>query len=130
MPLYNSALGTGIDWTADTMRVALFRNGFVEDVTDENLSDIVGTEVSGYTRPALTSKTRSNAIRSILDAADTTITGVTSTDLTHAVVFKDTGNASTSRLFAFFRLDGPRSITGGTITLVWSQSGVAEVRYL
>lgn len=135
MPLYFNAF-EGIDFVNDTIKCALYQSDFVEDLTDQFLSDISGTEASGsgYVRKTLASKTATvstNQVKKYYDAADVSWTGLTEPDLAVLLVFKDTGNAATSRLIGYVEdPDGPRVLVNATAAYQWQSLGLFDVRFL
>lgn len=90
----------GINWTSDTIRAMLIdtSNYTVDLATDDFLNDVpagarVGTPVT------LTGKSN---IAGVLDANDISFTGLSSAPSIEALIlFKDTGNESTSQLIAY-----------------------------
>lgn len=109
----NAFATAGINWTSDTIKVALCGSGYSADMSnDQYYSSVSGV----ITTVALANKT---AAAGVVDADDVT-TGSLSTGstLTQLVIYKDTGTASTSPLIA--RIDVTSTPTnGGTITVQW-----------
>lgn len=123
-----------IDFSADTIRVALLTNSHSNDVDNDNFwSDVSANEASGtgYTAngAALASKsiTKDNTNdRGVLDAADVTWSSSTIT-ARYAAVYKDTGTASTSVLIAIFDFGSDKSSSNGNFTLQWNANGILAI---
>ena len=104
----------GINWTADTIKVALVGAGYTADMAADQyystVTGVIGTPV------ALTSK---SSAAGVVNAANvTTSTIATGSTITQLVIYKDTGTAATSPLIA--RMDVTSTPTnGGTITISW-----------
>lgn len=133
--IYNNAkelwLKAGLNLSTDTLKVALVTSSYTPNVdTDEFWSGVSTYEVSGtgYTAggKVLTSQTvtqdNSND-RAVFDAADVTWTGLSVGTPGWAVLYKDTGNASTSPLICYWQL-GTTPTNGGDYTLQFNASGV------
>ena len=104
----------GINWTSDTIKVALVGAGYTANMaTDQFFSTVTG--VIG-TPIALTSK---STAAGVVNAANVTSGALaTGSTVTQIVLYKDTGTATTSQLIA--RLDVTSTPTnGGTITISW-----------
>jgi hypothetical protein len=134
---YKKQIGT-INWETDTIKVALVDSNYVFDDTqvdgDSNYSDIVATGfeladgVGGYTAGgmALTTKTitRDDVNNwSVYDADDVVWLASTLT-ARGAIVYKDTGVASTSTLIAMIDFVVDKSSSAGDFTIQWHTDGV------
>ena len=119
-----------VDWDTNTIKVALLTGHTPAQDTHDFFNDVSANEITGtgYTADgaALTTKTvtydtASDQVR--LDADDTSWT--TSTlSATHAVVYKDTGTASTSPLIGLIDFGGTVSTTAGTFQITWDSTGI------
>lgn len=123
---------SAVDYLSDTIKVALTTATYVPDQdTHEFFSDVTN-EVSGtgYTAggQALASKTvtyTAGTNKTTLDAADTTWSSATITARI-AVIYKDTGTASTSPLIAYIDFGSNQSSSNGNFTIQWNASGIVE----
>jgi hypothetical protein len=127
------ALNKEIDWDTDTIRVALTTSSYTPDQDTHEYFDDVTNEVTGagYVADgeALASKTATydganNKV--ILDAADVTWSASTIT-ARYAVVYLDTGTASTSPLIGFVDFGSDQSSSSGNFTIVWDAAGIAVI---
>ena len=107
-----------INFTADTIKVALVKNDYAQNfVTDEFYTSISASVLN--TPQTLGSKT---VTAGVFDAADITFTSVTAGDTAEGVViYKDTGASATSPLIAYIdTITGfPLATNGGDITIQW-----------
>lgn len=108
-----------LDWLTDTIKVVLVDTGnySVNLAAHEFLSDIPSAArvaISG----ALTGKT---ATGGVADADDVTIAAVSGPTVEALVIFKDTGNPSTSPLIAWIDTASglPFTPNGGDVTIQW-----------
>lgn len=131
---FKDALGDGdIDLNNDTLKLALVNN-YTLDIDNHTVwSDVSANEVSGtgYTAggQALTSVTWTKDAandESVLEAADVTWSSSTIT-ADGAVLYRDTGTASTSQLIAFFDFGTDQSSSNGDFTVSWSANGILAV---
>lgn len=138
MPAYDFAL-EGINWSTDSIKIALFPNTFSPSVTTQfNWSDISAAEASGtgYTAGGnlLLTKTRVFATPvTTFSGANLTFGPVTLSGIRYGVCYKDTGTASTSRLISFFNvqiLGADITVVSGNIALQWSPNGIITVNYV
>lgn len=111
-------LSGSIDFTSDTLKVALIKNTYAQNLTTDEFYGTINTYTLG-TPQTLTSPT---VTLGVFDAADVTYTAVTSGDTAEAVViYKDTGVDGTSPLIAYIdTITGfPLATNGGDITVQW-----------
>ena|SRR6185312_3299426 len=108
-------LNGGIDWTNDTIKVALVGSGYTANMATDQYYSTISSAVIGD--PMALANKSSNA--GIADADPVTSAALTSgSTITQVVIYKDTGDASTSPLIA--RIDVASTPTnGGTVTLTW-----------
>lgn len=107
-----------ISLDTDTMKVALVKNDYVQNLTTDEWYTSISAHVVG-TPQTLATKTITNGV---FDAADVTWTAVASGSTFEAVViYKDTGTAGTSPLLAYIdTITGfPLASNGGDITVQW-----------
>ena len=107
------------NFSSDTLKVALLPSGYVYSATHEFLSDL-GTRVG--TDQVLADKSIAGGT---FDAADSVFGAIAAGSTVAAlVIYKDTGNASTSPLIALFdQVTGfPFATNGGEVTVPWSNS--------
>ena len=119
-----------VAFTTDTIKCALTTSTYTPDQDNHDYFNDVTNEVTGtgYTAggATLASKTStysggSNTLA--LDAADVTWASSTIT-ARRAVVYKDTGTASTSPLIGYVDLGEDLSSTGGPFTITWDAAGM------
>lgn len=139
--VYNNAqkhLDDDVDWSSDTIKVALVASGYTFAATHEFFSSITNelSTANGYTAGGATLGTKSRTVTSTVTAykaAATTWTAGSGQTLTarRAIVYKDTGTASTSPLLCSVLLDSAPadvSATNAAFTLTWdSTDGVFKV---
>lgn len=136
------AATTGAVFTSDTIKVALLGSGYsFNQDTHEFFSDVSASQISagaGYTAggATLASKTvtvdaATNETR--FDAADTVWTVPSGNTLTayFAVIYKDTGTASTSPLLGYVNFGGAVTATASgasaTFTITWAATGILKI---
>jgi len=128
---FTSALNAEIDLAADDIRVALCTSSYTPNQDTHNYFDDITNEVegTGYTADGelLASKTQT-ATGGVytFDAADTTWSSSTIT-ARYAIVYKDTGTASTSPLIGYINFGGDVSSTSSDLTIQWNASGIFYV---
>ena len=115
----NAFLQGNIDWVNDTIKVQLVDTGnYTVDLANHaNFSDVPGA-ARVATAQALASK---SASAGVADAADVTFSSVTGNSVEALVIYKDTGNESTSTLIAYIDTATGLPVTpnGGDITVTW-----------
>lgn len=114
-----------IEWTTDTIKVALVTNSYTPNQDTDNYANLSGFTTNeltggGYARQTLGSKTltydtATNTIR--FKAADPSWTAFTSAAFRYAVIFKDTGSAATSPLLGLVNFGADQAISSGTFTI-------------
>ena len=112
-------LAAAINFVDDTIKVALVKNTYPQDLTNDEFFSAIATYVVG-TPQTLASKTITNGV---FDAADVTYTTVPAgSTMEGVVIYKDTGVAGTSALLAYVDdITGfPLAANGGDITIAWS----------
>src|SRR3990167_4562121 len=121
------------DWDTDTIKVMLTTSTYTpnqdtNDHKDDVTNEVVGT---GYTAggATLASKTvtytgATNVLA--LDAADVTWSTSTIT-ARNAVVYKDSGVASTSPVICYQSSDADLSSSGGNFTIQWHADGIVKI---
>lgn len=122
--------GGGVDWASDTIKIALVTSSYTPNQDSHDFFDDVTNEVTGtgYTAGGATlgskTKTQDNATdRIVFDAADAAWTTSTITARA-AVIYKDTGTASTSPLIGYIDFGSNITSTGATFTVTFSVDGV------
>lgn len=108
--------------TADVRAILIDTGTYTYSSAHDFLNDVTAgarIAVSG----SLTSVTKASGV---LDAADTTITGVSGATVEAVIVYKHTGTESTSALLSFH--DG-LSLTpdGGNVVIQWNASGIFSI---
>ena len=109
-------LNGDIDWTNDTIKIALVDTGtYTFSQTHDFYNDVSGVVGTPQT---LASKT---STAGVADAADVTFTAVSGATVEALIIYKDTGNTATSNLIAY--IDSatglPATPNGGDITVTW-----------
>lgn len=114
-----------VDWVGDTIKAALTTNTYVPDQDAHDFFNDVTNEVTGtgYTAGGATLGTKSvaydtatNELRLI--CADIVWgPGATFGPFRKAVIYKDTGTATTSPLLGFITFDADQSVANGTYTI-------------
>lgn len=109
-----------IEWTTDTIKVALVTATYSPNQDTDNYANLagfsankVGTDQTLGTK-TLTYDAASNTVR--FKAADPSWSALTGT-FRYAVIYKDTGSAATSPLIGLVDFGADNSITAGTFTL-------------
>lgn len=112
-------LSAAINFAADTIKVALVKNTYPQDLSNDEFFTSISAYVVG-TPQALGTKT---VTAGVFDAADALFEAVASGDtLEGVVIYKDTGVAGTSALLAYIdTITGfPLATNGSDITIQWS----------
>lgn len=122
--------GSAIDWTSDTIKIALCTNSYTPDQDAHDFFNDITNEVTGtgytaggvtLTTPTATYTGGSNVTK--LDADDAVWAGSTIT-ARYAIIYKSTGTASTSPLIGYVDFGADVSSTGGSFTITWDSSGI------
>lgn len=116
-------LGAAINLLADTLKVALLPSTYTYSTAHEFVSDL-GARVG--TDQTLTNKTLTGGV---LDADDPDFGAIAPGSTVKAfVIYKDTGNASTSPVLFYFdtALGLPFATNGGIVTVPWD-NGVKKI---
>ncbi len=131
--LFDRSMGSGIDYDTDTLKVMLVTSSYTpnadtHDFVDDVTNEVVGT---GYTAGGATLGSKTVTLdtandRVDFDAADTAWTVATITARA-AVLYKDTGTASTSPLIAYYDFGSDKVSTGGTFQITWNSSGLLRI---
>lgn len=107
-----------VDMVSDTLKVALVKNTYPQNLTTDQYYSTISSYVVG-TPQTLGSK---SVALGVFDAADATFTAVAAGDTIEAVViYKDTGTPSTSPLLLYLdTITGfPLATNGGDIPIVF-----------
>jgi len=127
------AFNKEIDFDTDTIKVMLCTSSYTPDQDAHDYKDDVTNEVvgDGYTAggATLTNKTigytaDTNVIK--IDADDTSWAASTIT-ARYAVIYDDTGTASTSPLLGYIDFGEDKSSSAGTLLIQWSADGMLKV---
>ena len=119
-----------VDWTTDTIKVALTTSAHIPDPTDDYFNDITNEITgTGYTAGGATlatcTATYTAATKTLaLDAADTAWTGATFTAHYAHIYDAQSGAAATSPLLVYVDFGSNVSVAGGTLTLSWNAAGI------
>ena len=126
------ALNKEINWTSDTIKVALVGSAYSPNQdTHDYLDDVIANEVTGtgYTAggQALASKTltydAANNV-TVLDAADVTWASSTIT-ARYAVIYDDAGATNSQKpLLGYVDFGSDQSSTSGNFTITWDATGI------
>jgi hypothetical protein len=128
------AFNKEVNWASDTIKVMLCTSSYVPDQDAHIYKSSVTNEVAagnGYTAggATLAGKTiiyngSTNTIT--IDANDVSWTNATIT-ARYAVIYDDTGTASTSALLGFIDFGQDMASTNGTFQITWNASGIFTV---
>lgn len=111
-------LSGSINFITDTIKVALIKNDYAQNITTDQYYTVIAASVIG-TPITLSTKTVANGI---FDAADVTWSAVAAGSTSEGVViYKDTGSNATSPLIAYIDVitGFPLATNGGDITVQW-----------
>ena len=133
--LVSTTAARRVDWTGDTIKVALATSSYTPDQDAHDFYDDLTNEVangSGYTTGGATLGSKStsydsasNETRLIAAASSWTTASFTAR---YAVVYKDTGVAGTSPLLGYVDFGGDETVSSGTFTITWdATSGVLKI---
>lgn len=138
MPLYNSfksaAMKADIDLETDTIKCALFTSSYTPNIdTQDFYNDLTGEVAAGggYTSggQALANKTvttDNTDDEGVFDADDVAWTSSTIT-ARYAVLYKDTGVASTSALIGYIDFSTDQSSVNATFTIARAAEGIINL---
>ncbi len=135
--IYNSfkmkIMDGSIDLDTDTIKVMLVTSTYTPDQDLHDFKDDVTNEVTGtgYTAggEALASKTvtqDNTDNEGVFDAADVTWSSSTITARA-AVLYKDTGTASTSPLICYLDFGSDQSSSSGDFIIQWGSEGILNL---
>lgn len=122
-----------VDYLSDTIKIALCTSSYTPNQDTHDFFDDITNEISGtgYTAGGATlgSKTldytgATNVVK--FDAADPSWTTSTLT-ARYAVIYKDTGTASTSPLLWYIDFGADVSTTAGTFLITFDAAGIATI---
>jgi hypothetical protein len=119
----NAFLLAAINWTTDTIKVALVGAGYAANMATDQFFSLVTANVIGVP-VQLTSPT---AAAGVANAANVTTAAIsTGSTVTQIVLYKDTGTSTTSQLIA--REDVTSTPTnGGTFTITWDTTAGLKI---
>lgn len=122
-----------IDLDTDTIKVMLVTSAYTPDQDVHDYKDDITNEVSGtgYTAGGATlankTVTQDNTDNEgVFDADDVTWSSSTIT-ARGAVLYKDTGTASTSPLICYFDFGSDKSSSNGNFTIQWNAEGIINL---
>lgn len=126
----NGVLGahaTRVDLDTDTIKAALIDHGTdtPAPTTDDFYNDI-SAGLIGSLSSALSTKTIGTVAAGVFDADNVTFSAVSGNSVESVNLLKDTGNAATSDLIAYFDTATGLPVTpnGGDITVTWAAGGI------
>ena len=133
--VYNNAksqLAQGnIDLVNDTMKIMLVTSSYTPNIdTHDFIDDVDTNEISGtgYTAGGYTLANGSVSVDTTNDRATVDYDNVTDSSVTitfrYAVLYKDTGTASTSPVVAYYDFTSDQTVTAGNLTLNISSNGL------
>lgn len=138
MPVYNTAkkkfFDANINLASDTIKVMLLADSYVPDLdTHEFLSQADSHEISGsgYTAGGATLSNKSTTVdttdnEGVFDADDVVWTNATIT-ARYALIYKDTGSASTSPLIGYIDFGANQSSQNADFTIQWNAEGILNL---
>lgn len=122
-----------IDLDTDTINIALVTSSYTAAATDDKWSDVSANEVTGtgYTAKGITLSGVSVSAdggdnEGVFDANDVTWSSSTIT-ARGAVVFKDTGTASTSPLVCYIDFTSDKSSSANDFTITFDSEGILNL---
>lgn len=128
-PAMHSFLNKEVGWAADTVKMALCDSNYWPDQDTDRYLDSLAGELSGggYARVTLTGKTiaynaTTNALT--LSCDDALFPALTTSDVSFAVIFVDTGVAGTSPLIAWIDFEGPQELVSQDLRVVIPATGL------
>ena len=116
-----------VDLTNDTIKVMLVSSSYTFDAGHDFVDDITN-EVSGtgYTAGGET-VTTPTVTAGVFDAADTTWTNTTITEIRGVVLYKDTGTPATSPLISFIDNGANLATSGNDFKIAWDATGIISI---
>lgn len=135
--IYNSfkklIMDGSIDLDTDTIKVMLVTSAYTPDQDSHDYKDDVTNEVTGtgYTAGGATlasvTVTQDNTDdEGVFDAADVTW-GSSTITARAAVVYKDTGTASTSPLICYIDFGTDKTSSNGDFKITWNSEGIVNL---
>lgn len=119
-----------VDWTNDTIKVALMTNAYIPNENDGNWDQIKANEVSGgnYTAGGATIAARSVAWNStrqcvVLDGDDVVWPALTAT-FRWGVIYKVGGTDTDSPLIGLVDFEADQVVSDLTFAIVWDTDGI------
>lgn len=123
-----------VDWATDTIKVALTTSTYTPNQDTHDFFDDVTNEVSGtgYTSGGATLGTKSVAYDATTNTvalkAATTSWSSASFTARYAVIYKDTGTASTSPVLGYVNFGADQTVSSATFSIAWdSTDGVLKL---
>jgi 7-cyano-7-deazaguanine synthase in queuosine biosynthesis len=130
VPFRNGVLGshaTRVDLDADTIKAALIDHGTdTPNTTTDDFYNDISAGLVGALSSALANKTIGTVAAGVFDADNVTFSAVSGNSVESVNLLKDTGNAATSDLIAYFDTATGLPVTpnGGDITVTWAAGGI------
>jgi len=135
---YNSfkkaLLDKSIDFTNDTIKVALTTSSYTPNVdTHDNFDDITnecsgtGYSSGGFSLSGKATSVDTTDNEGVFDATDITNSTTTISNARYAILYKSTGVSSTSPLIGYWDLDANYSSIGGDFSFTWSAEGILNI---
>lgn len=113
-------LATQVDLVADNIKVLFYSTSYSS--ADEFVSDLTGAAIVARSGN-LTGKTVTDGV---FDADDITVSTVTGSPFSHAILYKDSGADASSPLIAIFDFSA-FTPTGGDITVLFNALGLFSI---
>lgn len=131
---YGTTAANRVDWVGDTIKVALCTSAYSPNQdTHQYFSDVTNQITgTGYTAGGATLGTKSvnydsTSNTTALRAGQSSWSSATFT-ARFAVIYKDTGTASTSPLLGWVDFSGDETVSSGTFTIIWDPTdGVLKI---
>lgn len=128
---FQAAFNDQVDLDTDTIKVALLTGHTPDQDDDDFFNDVSGDQITGagYTAGGATlgSKTVDTTGGVFTFGAANVTWSASTISATHAVVYVDSGMASTSPLLVCIDFDGTVSSTSGDFTIQWDGDGIFTV---
>jgi len=129
----SSVLKGAIDFETDDISVVLVTSAYTPDVVNHVYYSDINNEVtgSGYTAGGETLQngtvvTDNTDDEAVYDADNVTWSSSTLT-ARGAIIFKDTGSASTSLLIGYFDFGADKTSSNSNFTLRWNEEGILNL---
>jgi hypothetical protein len=133
---YGTTAARRVDWVTDTIKVALATSSYTPNQDAHDFFNDITNEVSGtgYTAGGATLGTKSVVLtggtNTVALIAATSVWTTATFTARYAIVYKDTGTASTSPVLGYVDFGGDQTVNAATFSIVWdATAGVLKGVY-